>query len=58
MLLQTDWIQIRTDRSNILDLDQNQHSVGPDLGPNCLKRLSADIRVATSMERVKTSYKR
>ena len=25
-----------------LDPDQNRHSVGPDLGPNCLQRLSAD----------------
>ena len=25
-----------------LDLDQEQHSVGPDLGPNCKQRLSAD----------------
>ena len=31
--------------SNSLDPDQdrqNGHSVGPDLGPNCLQRLSAD----------------
>ena len=28
--------------SNSLDLDQDQLSVGPDLGPNCLQRLSAD----------------
>ena len=27
---------------NSLDPDQDQHSVGPDLGPNCLQRLSAD----------------
>ena len=25
-----------------LDPDQDQHSVGPDLGPNCLQMLSAD----------------
>ena len=25
-----------------LDADQDRHSVGPDLGPNCLQRLSAD----------------
>ena len=25
--------------SNSLDPDQDQHSVGPNLGPNCLKRL-------------------
>ena len=28
--------------SNCLDPDQDRHSVGPDLGPNCLQRLSAD----------------
>ena len=28
--------------SNSLDLDQARHFVGPDLGPNCLQRLSAD----------------
>ena len=28
--------------SNSLDPDQARHFVGPDLGPNCLKRLSAD----------------
>ena len=27
--------------SNGLDPDQDQQSVGPDLGPNCLKRLSS-----------------
>ena len=25
-----------------LDQDQDRHSVGPDLGPTCLQRLSAD----------------
>ena len=28
--------------SNGLDTDKDQHYVGPDLGPNCLERLSAD----------------
>ena len=28
--------------SNSLDPDQDRHSVGPDLGPNRLQRLSAD----------------
>ena len=28
--------------SNSLDSDQARHSIGPDLGPNCLQRLSAD----------------
>ena len=27
---------------NSLDADQAQHFAGPDLGPNCLQRLSAD----------------
>ena len=36
--------------SNNLDPDQAQHFVGPDLGPNCLLRLSADN---TSRQRVK-----
>ena len=39
--------------SNSLDPDQDQHSVGPDLGPNCLQRLSADDKVAASKERIK-----
>ena len=28
--------------SNSLDPDQARHYVGPDLGPHCLQRLSAD----------------
>ena len=28
--------------SHSLDTDQAQHFVGPDLGPNCAQRLSAD----------------
>ena len=28
--------------SNSLDTDQARHFVGPDLGPNCLQRFSAD----------------
>ena len=28
--------------SNSLDSDQARHYVGPDLGPNCLQKLSAD----------------
>ena len=28
--------------SNALDPDQDQHFVGPDLGPKCLQRLSAE----------------
>ena len=37
--------------SNSLDPDQARHFVGPDLGPNCLHRLSAD---GTSRQRVHT----
>ena len=28
--------------SNNLDLDQARHFDGPDLGPNCLQKLSVD----------------
>ena len=34
------WNTIRV--SNGLDTDQDQRSVGPDLGTNCLERLSTD----------------
>ena len=30
----------RMSNLNGLDLDQDQHSISPDLGPNCLQRLS------------------
>ena len=32
-----------TSVSNSLDPDQGRRFVGPDLGPNCLQKLSADI---------------
>ena len=38
--------------SNSLDTDQARHIVGPDLGSNCLKRLSADD---TRRQRVKNT---
>ena len=38
--------------SNSLDSDQDRHSVCPDLAPNCLQRLSADVKVATGRQRV------
>ena len=38
--------------SNGLDPYQDVHSDGPDLGPNCLQRLSADDKVAASKERI------
>ena len=34
--------------SNGFDPDQDQHSVGPDLGPNCLQKLSAEDKFADS----------
>ena len=39
---QTVWIQIRPNFILGPDPDQAQHFVGPNLGPNCLQRLSAD----------------
>ena len=41
--------------SKSLDLDHDRHSVCPDLGPNCLQRLSADNKVAASKEIVNTT---
>ena len=40
--------------TNSLDSDQDQQSVGPDLGPYCLQRLSAELltKVSASKERV------
>ena len=43
---------IRVSNCLDLDLDQNQHSVGPYLGPNWLLMLSVDKKVAVSKERV------
>ena len=37
--------------SNSLDPNHAQHLVGPDLGPNCLQRLSVNN---TSRQRVKS----
>ena len=37
---------------NSLEPDQDRRCVGPDLGPNCLQRLSADDILAASKERV------
>ena len=39
--------------SNGLDPDQDQHSVGPDLGPNCLQRLSADDKKAENLLQIR-----
>ena len=38
--------------SNGIDPDQGQHSVGLDLGPNCLKGCQQMTKVAVSKERV------
>ena len=43
--------------SNGLDPDQDWHSVGPDLSPNCLHRISAEDEVAASKERSNFSGK-
>ena len=43
--------------SNSLDPNQDRQNVGPDLGPNCLQRLSADDKVTASKERVITYVK-
>ena len=40
--------------SNTLNPDQARHFVGPDLGPNCLQRLSADNKVALSGKELNT----
>ena len=32
--------------SNSLDPDLDRHNVGPDLGPNCLQKLSAKVALA------------
>ena len=39
--------------SKSLDPDQDRHFVGPDLGPNCLQRLSADD---TNRQKVKLTH--
>ena len=36
--------------SNGLDPDHDRHSVCPDLGPNCLLRLSVEDKNAASMK--------
>ena len=39
--------------SNNLDPDKARHFVGPDLGPNCLQRLSADDTSRQKVKRIK-----
>ena len=41
--------------SNSLDPDQARHFVGPDLGPNCLQKLSADDTTDKELE-IKHSF--
>ena len=36
------WNYLNFRVSNSLDPDEAQHFVGPDLGPNCFQKLSAD----------------
>ena len=44
--------------SSSLDPDQDPLNVGPDLGPNCLQRLSVDDKIHLSgKERVKPQNK-
>ena len=63
LLMSTDFFKINIFKKNFrktirlsycLDPDQTQHFVGPDLGPNCLQRLSADVQSChlVSMEQI------
>ena len=38
--------------SNSLDPDQDRHSVGSNLGPNCMQKLSADDKVSFTSAKV------
>ena len=42
--------------SNCLDPDQDQQSVGPDLGPNCLQCLSSDAKVASKAKSLSFNF--
>ena len=42
--------------SNLLDPDQDRHCVGPDLGPNCLQRLSADEKSPLARKVLKEAF--
>ena len=37
---------------NSFDTDQDPHSVGPDLDPNCLQRLSAEDKSHLQQEKI------
>ena len=41
--------------SNGLDPDQDRFSVSPDLGPNCLQKLSADLKLPLSSKEARNS---
>ena len=41
---------------NNLDPDQARHFVGPDLGPNCLQRLSADDKSPLAGKELSPEY--
>ena len=43
--------------SNGLDTDQDRRFVGPDLGPNCLQRLSADDKSPNCLQRLSADEK-
>ena len=42
--------------SNSLDPNLDRHSVGPDLGPNCLQRLSVGYKICSCSHRVKHDF--
>ena len=42
--------------SNGLDPDQDRHSVGPDLGPNCLQRLSAENKLPLARKELNIEF--
>ena len=40
--------------SNGFDPDQDRQNVGPDLGPNCLQRLSEDYKLSLAQKELKS----
>ena len=42
--------------SNCLDPDQDRHSVGPNLGSNCMQRISADDKLLLARKELNTMY--
>ena len=42
--------------SNSLDPDQDKHSVGPDLGSNCLQRLLAEDKLQLTGKDLNENY--